>query len=79
MCYNLSCETSYFLIRFRNINPVKMGGVSVIKDIIDFLDTNINGRTLNTKELVYKLESGRLQGVYSDQTAFSNLKYSQSR
>ena len=49
-----------------------------MKDIIDFIERNVNGRTLFTKELVYELENGRLQGVYSDQISFSNLKYSQS-
>lgn len=49
-----------------------------MKQIIDFLETNVNGKTLNTKELVYELENGALQGVYSDQMSFSNLKYSQS-
>lgn len=49
-----------------------------MKDIIDFLETNVNGKTLHTKELVYELEGGALQGVYSDQISFSNLKYSPS-
>lgn len=49
-----------------------------MKQIIDFLEANVNGKTLLTKELVYKLENGALQGVYSDQISFSNLKYSQS-
>lgn len=49
-----------------------------MKDIIDFLETKVNGRTLHTKELIYELENGALQGVYSDQISFSNLKYSQS-
>ena len=39
---------------------------------------NVDGKTLVTKELVYKLENGALQGVYADQISFSNLKYSQS-
>lgn len=47
-------------------------------EIINFIETNMNGKTLFTKELVYELESGALQGVYSDQISFSNLKYSQS-
>ena len=38
----------------------------------------MDGKTLFTKELVYELENGALQGVYSDQISFSNLKYSQS-
>lgn len=49
-----------------------------MKEIINFLETNVNGKTLSTKELVYGLENGALQGVYSDQISFSNLKYSQS-
>lgn len=49
-----------------------------MKDIIDFLETNVNGKALHTKELVYELENGALEGVYSDQISFSNLKYSQS-
>ncbi len=49
-----------------------------MKKIIDFIEENVNGRTLFTKELVYKLEDGALEGVYSDQISFSNLKYSQS-
>ena len=47
-----------------------------MKKIIDFIEENVNGRTLFTKELVYKLEDGALEGVYSDQISFSNLKYS---
>lgn len=49
-----------------------------MKDIIAFLEEQVNGKTLYTKELVYELENGALQGVYSDQISFSNLKYSQS-
>ncbi len=49
-----------------------------MKNIIEFLETNVNGKTLHTKELVYELENGKLQGVYSDQISFSNLKYSQT-
>jgi len=49
-----------------------------MKHIIDFLETYVNGKTLHTKELIYELENGALQGVYSDQNSFSNLKYSQS-
>ena len=43
-----------------------------MREIIDFIEANVNGRTLFTKE------NGGLQGVYSDQISFSNLKYSQS-
>ncbi len=49
-----------------------------MKDILDFLEVNVNGKTLYTKELVYELENGALEGVYSDQISFSNLKYSKS-
>lgn len=49
-----------------------------MKEIINFIELNVNGKTLFTKELVYELENGTLQGVYSDQISFSNLKYSQS-
>ncbi|GAA0791197.1 hypothetical protein GCM10008910_02090 [Faecalicatena orotica] len=49
-----------------------------MKEIINFIESNVNGKTLFTKELVYELEHGALQGVYSDQISFSNLKYSQS-
>lgn len=49
-----------------------------MKEIIHFIEANVNGKTLFTNELVYELENGALQGVYSDQISFSNLKYSQS-
>ena len=49
-----------------------------MKEIINFIEMNVDGKTLVTKELVYKLENGALQGVYADQISFSNLKYSQS-
>lgn len=49
-----------------------------MKEILNFIEENVNGKTLFTKELVYELENGALQGVYSDQISFSNLKYSQS-
>lgn len=49
-----------------------------MEKIIAFIDENIDGRTLFTKELTYELEGGALQGVYSDQMSFSNLKHSRS-
>lgn len=49
-----------------------------MKDILDFLEANVDGRTLHTDEVIYTLENGALQGVYTDQISFSNLKYSQS-
>lgn len=50
----------------------------MLKKIIDFIESNVNGKTLFTQELIYELENGALQGIYSDQISFSNLKYSQS-
>ena len=32
-----------------------------MKEIIDFIEENVDGRTLSTKELVYELENGALQ------------------
>lgn len=49
-----------------------------MRDIIEFLEINVNGKTLYTKELAYELDNGALQGIYSDQISFSNLKYSTS-
>ena len=49
-----------------------------MEEILAFIDENIDGRTLFTKELTYELEGGALQGVYSDQMSFSNLKHSRS-
>ena len=49
-----------------------------MKEIINFIEMNVDGKTLVTKELIYELENGALQGVYADQISFSNLKYSQS-
>lgn len=59
------------------ISNEKNGRVKM-KEMIHFIEENVNGKTLFTKELVYELENGALQGVYSDQISFSNLKYSQS-
>lgn len=50
----------------------------LMKEIINFIEANVDGKTLSTKELVYELENGVLQGVYFDSISFSNLKYSQS-
>lgn len=49
-----------------------------MKEIVNFIEANVDSRTLLTKEVVYELENGALQGVYADQISFSNLKYSQS-
>ncbi len=47
-------------------------------EMIEFLDNYVNGKTLYTKELIYSLEGGSLEGIYSDQISFSNLKYSKT-
>lgn len=44
-----------------------------MENILAFLRENVNGRTLHTDEMTYTLEGG-LQGVYSDQISFSNLR-----
>ena len=41
-------------------------------EIIQFIRQNIIGKTLFTDEVVYKLENGTLEGVYSDKMMFSN-------
>ncbi|MBZ9570595.1 hypothetical protein KQY27_03420 [Methanobrevibacter sp. TMH8] len=46
-----------------------------MKQIISFLENNVLSKPLFTDELLYKLDDGKLQGVYSDQITFSNLKY----
>lgn len=47
-----------------------------MQTIVEYLRTNIMGRTLYTDELEYALENGALLGVYSDQMTFSNLSAS---
>lgn len=49
-----------------------------MKALIDYLEEHVDGKTLATEELIYELENGDLQGVYSDQMSFSNLKYNKS-
>lgn len=44
-----------------------------MKDIIDFLKKYVIGKELETDELVYELEGGKLEGVYSDRIIFSYL------
>ena len=44
-----------------------------LKDIIEFLEETVDGKTLFTKELIYKLENGALQGVYSDQISLQRI------
>lgn len=41
-------------------------------EIIQFIRKNIIGKTLFTDEVVYKLENGTLEGVYSDKMMFSD-------
>ena len=42
-------------------------------EIIQFLEQNIIGKTLLTDKVVYKLDNGKLEGVYSDKMMFSDL------
>jgi len=49
-----------------------------MKELIQYLEENVTGRTLYTDELTYELDGGKLEGVYSDQISFSNLKYSKT-
>lgn len=41
--------------------------------IVKYLKGNVLGKALITDELIYQLENGKLEGVYSDQITFSNL------
>lgn len=41
--------------------------------IIDFFKKNVLGKRLATDELIYSLEDGKLEGVYSDRMTFSDL------
>lgn len=45
--------------------------------IIDFLKSYVIGKKLITDEVVYQLEEGRLEGIYSDEMFFSNLVLSE--
>lgn len=49
-----------------------------MREIIDFLQNRVMGRTVYTDELVYSLENGALEGVYSDRMSFSNLQWSRA-
>ena len=42
-------------------------------EIIQFVEQNIIGKTLLTDKVVYKLDNGKLEGVYSDKMMFSDL------
>lgn len=48
-----------------------------MKSIIKFLDNKVIGKSVYTEELNYELENGGLEGIYSDQISFSNLKYNE--
>lgn len=45
--------------------------------IVGFLKDYVIGKKLDTDEVVYHLEEGRLEGVYSDKMFFSNLVLSE--
>ncbi len=47
-------------------------------DVINFLKNNVIGRSLKTDEIVYEIEEGKLEGVYSDEMFFSNLSLTES-
>lgn len=42
-------------------------------EIIQFLEESIIGKTLFTDDVVYQLDNGKLEGVYSDKMVFSDL------
>lgn len=42
-------------------------------EVIQFIEKNIIGKTLLTDEVVYKLDNGKLEGVYNDKMIFSDL------
>lgn len=44
--------------------------------LVEYLRRNVMGRQLHTDELVYSLEDGALEGVYSDRMTFSGLESS---
>lgn len=45
--------------------------------IVDFLKNHVINKKLITDEVVYQLEEGKLEGVYSDEMFFSNLVLSE--
>lgn len=48
--------------------------MSIMKDeIIQFMRQSIIGKTLQTDDVVYQLENGTFEGVYSDKMMFSDL------
>jgi len=46
--------------------------------IVDFLKNYVINKKLVTDEVVYQLEEGKLEGVYSDEMFFSNLTLSEN-
>lgn len=49
-----------------------------MNEIVKYLKNNVIGKALVTDELIYQLENGKLEGVYSDQITFSSLYLSES-
>jgi hypothetical protein len=49
-----------------------------LKKIIEFLSRNVDGRTVYTDPLTYRLEDGKLEGVYADQISFCSLQSGES-
>jgi hypothetical protein len=45
---------------------------------IEFLKNYVIDKKLVTEEVVYQLEEGKLEGVYSDEMFFSNLRFSEN-
>jgi len=45
----------------------------MIDAIINFIKENVSGKQLITDELIYSLEGGKLEGIYSDIMSFSDL------
>lgn len=50
-----------------------MGDGDLLDRVRAFLDGSVMGRRLVTAPLSYKLENGKLEGLYSDQMTFSGL------
>lgn len=48
------------------------------KEIVDFLKNKVLGIQLFTDEVIYTLEEGKLEGVYSDRMIFSDLTESEN-
>lgn len=54
---------------------VKIDNMSIIetKQIVRFLRNNILGKILYTPDVIYSLDKGNLEGIYSDRIMFSDL------